>query len=432
METQFLADFHVERLPASYRPDAAIPARLVDGWYTGRGTGNGEMPNITDKWIKTLAGTRAGYLWDDRLKGFAVRILADGTVSYYLKYRTPTRKQRWHCIGPASLLACGAARARAEEILAAARLGRDLLGEQRVISVEPTVADLASKHQSLHRPPQISEGTFKNYEKAWRLHILPLLGRKKVAAIGEEDIKALLTCVANPGYANGIVRCFHNALSSCERWAPPWRPRGSNPVRHLRMNHETPRDRILSRDELRRFMSAMESMRPVVRSDCIDLFKLLLLTGAREREICKAEWSQVEWDFKGLKLRKTKNRTQRMVNMGDEGIAILRTLQVAQVRGGGLSRWIFPARHGRGPILYPHWAWYKVMSEAGIEDFRIHDLRHTAASYAHAFAGFSSRDVQDMLGHSDQSSTSRYLNLTDELRADGAERRNQAILKLAR
>jgi hypothetical protein len=105
--------------------------------------------------------------------------MADGTVNYYLKYRAPNRKQRFHCIGPATLISCPAARNRAEEILAAAKLGRDIIGEQRAESFEPTVADLAKKHQELHRPPQISEETFKHYECAWRLHIVPLLGKGK-------------------------------------------------------------------------------------------------------------------------------------------------------------------------------------------------------------------------------------------------------------
>ena len=66
-----------------------------------------------------------------------MQVMADGTVNYYLKYRAPNRKQRFHCIGPATLISCPAARNRAEEILAAAKHGQDIIGEQRAESFEP-------------------------------------------------------------------------------------------------------------------------------------------------------------------------------------------------------------------------------------------------------------------------------------------------------
>ena len=54
--------------------------------------------------------------------------------------------------------------------------------------------------------------------------------------------------------------------------------------------------------------------------------------------------------------------------------------------------------------------WDKIRRCAGLPDFRIHDLRHTAGSYAHSAAGLTQRQVADFLGHSKLETSSRYIH----------------------
>ena len=103
------------------------------------------------------------------------------------------------------------------------------------------MADLAKKHQELHRPPQISEETFKHYECAQRLHIVPLLGKGKSRRLATTTFSGSLRAfpiAAMPTPSSGASQRSYGlrGLEAARR------PRGSNPVRYLKKNHETPRD----------------------------------------------------------------------------------------------------------------------------------------------------------------------------------------------
>lgn len=389
------------------------------------------MPNITQVYVKSLAGSAPGFYWDTRLKGFAVRVLADGSASYYVKFRIrPSRKQKKHCIGPASLLKADQARERAAEILAQAQLGRDILAEARRVVDTPTVADLAARHLEECKPPQVTEGTWKNYECTWRVHIVPALGTKKVADLTASDVRRLLDSVPTKGAASNAVALLSNALNACERFKPtPWRPKYSNPIIDMKFGEPVARDRILTEQEMQALVAEVERFRKRhQRKDLASLFVLLLITGLRLREWMSAEWSHINWETKTLKLIKTKNGKQRIVPLSDQALYLLNEIRSFQVPA---AQWIFPARDGRGPQRSAWHYWSKILENAGIEDFRCHDLRHTAASYAHAFGGLSHSQVQQMLGHASPRATGRYLNLTDKMRREGAEKSSDAILAIA-
>ncbi len=381
---------------------------------------------ITEK--LNLAALAPGYHWDERLKGFAVRVLANGKASYYVQYRTIDRKQRKHCIGPVGVLKAAQARARAEELIAAARLGRDVIGDARKpAATNPTVAELGARRLELHKPPQILKATWLGYRSIWTAHILPLLGAKKVAEITVDDIHALMAGTKSAGMSNVVVRCFSSALKACEKWG--WRQRGSNPAEDVKKLWVPHRGRILSVEELRRLMVAIDEMKPTdSRPDLLDLIQLLLLTGLRLREWMNAEWPQIDWQFKVLRLSGTshnKNK-QRTIPLSEEALEILKPLR----RPG--ARFIFPAACGTKPYGEPWFRFQRVFERAKIENFRIHDLRHTTATYGHVYGGLSGVDVQGLLGHTTMAMTSRYLNASGEMNRSASERASATILKFAR
>ena len=144
-----------------------------------------------------------------------------------------------------------------------------------------------------------------------------------------------------------------------------------------------------------------------------DIIRLLLLTGCRKSEIVRLRWSEVRGDVLALADAKTGPRT---VPLNRQARRIL------ERQRRGESPFVFPSprdpSHPRGPELS---LWYRVRREAGFEDVRLHDLRHTHASHA-VMNGVAVPAVSRLLGHSDTRMTLRYAHLGDREIEQAAER----------
>ena len=132
--------------------------------------------------------------------------------------------------------------------------------------------------------------------------------------------------------------------------------------------------------------------------------RLLLLTGCRKSEILELRWSEVHEDALVLADSKTGPRTVPLS-------ARARLILERQPRGR--SEFVFPSRkeakRPRAPGLP---LWYTLRRGAGIEDVRIHDLRHTVASHA-VMNGVPVPVVARLLGHANVRMTLRYAHLSD-------------------
>lgn len=86
----------------------------------------------------------------------------------------------------------------------------------------------------------------------------------------------------------------------------------------------------------------------------------------------------------------------------------------------GDSEWVFPGRISGQPIKELKTLWKTLLKEAGLENVRIHDLRHTHASHL-VSSGLSLSIVGKLLGHTQASTTQRYAHLADEPLRQAAE-----------
>jgi integrase len=111
-----------------------------------------------------------------------------------------------------------------------------------------------------------------------------------------------------------------------------------------------------------------------VRAAFATLVRFALATGCRAREITGLEWSRVDLARHTAWLNQTKNGTPRGVPLNSDAIAVL------EAEGGKQPRYCFTYRGE--PIRWDltNTAWLTATRKAGIEDFRLHDLRHTWAS----------------------------------------------------
>jgi integrase len=249
-----------------------------------------------------------------------------------------------------------------------------------------------------------------------RLHVLPALRSRKVASIAYADIDRLhrkLSATA-PYQANRLAALLSKMFALAIRWEM----RPDNPCKGVERNQEEKRSRYLSPDELRRLIEALavHPSKPVANA-----VRLLLLTGARRGEVLGAEWSQ--FDLTEAIWVKPSSHTKQKREHRVPLSAPARQLLAEMKAEAGDSRYLFPARSGSdvGHLTEIKKSWSALCKAAGISGVRIHDLRHSYASFL-ASAGLSLPIIGALLGHSQPSTTARYAHLFDDPLRQATER----------
>ena len=241
-------------------------------------------------------------------------------------------------------------------------------------------------------------------ERIARQHLSPTFGARELADIQRHEVEDWLHGLSSGGLApatcNRILAVFKTICSLAVMRG--LLPAGQSPcagVSPFKLHEQ--RERYLSRDEAQRLMRALE------KSDRPEAFaiRLLLLTGARKSEILKARWENVRLDQRLLTVPLSKSGKPRHIPLSDEAIAVIRTIP----RQPG-NPWLFPGHAPGKPLSDLYLFWNRLRRSMGLADVRIHDLRHTFASFL-VNAGHSLYEVQKLLGHSDPRTTMRYAHL---------------------
>ena len=180
--------------------------------------------------------------------------------------------------------------------------------------------------------------------------------------------------------------------------------RTDNPCRKLHRYPERAHERFLSEREQ---AIAMEATDAAALAGEITIYaaagiKLALLTGARMGELCAAQWRDVDWQRRFIRLPTSKTGDPRTIYLNQAAIAVLRAIPHAGpfVIAGGR----------KGPYQNLSQSSVKVRRRAGLEDVRLHDLRHSFASAA-LKAGIPLAVVGALLGHKRMATTARYAHL---------------------
>jgi integrase len=187
----------------------------------------------------------------------------------------------------------------------------------------------------------------------------------------------------------------------------------ADPTQGLRYFREDSRDRRLERDELVRFLDALQTYgqsEPVIR----DFFLVSLFTGARRGNVMAMRWDQLDWEGKSWVIPMTKNGTPQRVPLEEVELVILRERAAQSKRdaegegnGAAESEYVFPGRGGRGHRQNVRPNWLKILAIAKIDDLRIHDLRRTLGSVM-ADTGASLPIIGKALNHLNLRSTMVY------------------------
>jgi integrase len=183
-----------------------------------------------------------------------------------------------------------------------------------------------------------------------------------------------------------------------------------NPVSRLSIDGGESRVRWITRNEAACLITEAEKCR---RPHLSIFIRLALNTGCRAGELLKLEWSRVDMENRGILLEAshTKSRKRRFIPLNDSAICAFNRIRVWQDERGLSSDFVFAWE--RGVIKSFQTSWTSALQRSGIENFRIHDLRHTFASWL-VMQGESIYVVKDLLGHSSITQTEIYAHLAPD------------------
>jgi integrase len=181
-------------------------------------------------------------------------------------------------------------------------------------------------------------------------------------------------------------------------------PLNTNPARLVEFNREVKRERLLTPDEAAALGSALEASRDRESPWTIAAILLLLFTGARRGEILGLEWAAIDLEAGTARLRDSKTGAKTLF-LSAAARAVLERLP----RRPDNPYVICGEIKGKPLIGLPR-AWRRIRKRAGLDDLRLHDLRHAFASAA-ASRGTPLLTIGKLLGHSQPSVTNRYAHL---------------------
>jgi integrase len=350
--------------------------------------------------------------FDCARRGFMLEVRRSGGKTYYQRYTDERGRERQYKIGPADVLSLAAARRKARTVAAEALVGTDPQDRRAELRAVPTLAELVRERYLPH---------VKSYKRSWctdetvlRLHILPALGPQYVDLIRAEPIAALVERMREKGYATGTTNRVVIVLRHIFNLARKWRVPGvtENATMGINLAPDVNRERFLSLEEAQRLLAAVERDENKVAASAI---MLLLLTGARRNEITHARWEYLDWEKRTLLVPISKSGKPRIIALNGVALELLRA-----IRTGNESLYIFPSPVTGQPSPSLHFPWQRIRVRAGLADLRLHDLRHSFASFL-VNKGISLYVVQGLLGHANARYTQRYAHLTADTLRDAAE-----------
>ena len=355
------------------------------------------------------AGRRAEFR-DRDLPAFGVSVDAAGGKTYFVEVRGERV-----ALGRHGAVSAGRARRLAAASLSrAAETGRS--APARPEPPVPTVADMSIRYMRDFVSRRCKPATVAQYRTTVEKHLLPVLGDLPVAAVGPRHVADLqLRLGDRPAAANAAVSTLSRLIRHAAELGLA--PAEADPCRFARRYRVRRRERFLTGDELRRLGAALDSLEAekLVSPHAAAAIRLLVLTGCRRNEILTLRWEDVRPEAGEIRLRDSKTGP-RTVCLSPASARVF--AGIPRLPG---NRWVFPGRKPDTCVSGIFGPWRRVRERAGLEDVRIHDLRHSFASRALAL-GESLPAIARLLGHAEVRTTARYAHLARDAVREAAAR----------
>lgn len=373
------------------------------------------MQKLTKKIIDvTLPQVKDLILWDSEIRGFMCKITPAGKKSYFLYYRTQEKRQRRPKIGDHGIMTCEQARSIAQRWLLEVSQGKDPSAEKQEKRQNPTVKELSEQYMNEYASRK-KISTQQEDNRLWKNNILPILGDLKVSSLSKNDISRFHQSLQHfPVAANRALALLSKALNLAELWG--YRPYHSNPCPYIKKYKEHKRERFLDRNEMNQLIKILDNeLQGKENIWALYAIYLLLMTGCRRSEILTLTWEEVDFDSQCLRLRDSKTG-KKVVYLSTPAVELFRIIpQKAN------NPYVICGDKEGAHLINLQKPWVRIRAKAGLEDVRLHDLRHTFASVA-VSNGLSLPIIGALLGHKQTQTTARYAHLIGQPLIEASEK----------
>lgn len=400
----------------------------------------------------TVAAAKPGekrlIIWDAVVPGFGLMVQPSGAMSWVCQYRAgkgrgaPTRRI---VIGDPSRLDPVDARKAARAQLARAALGEDPAGKAREDREALTVSDVADRFLKEHVAGKRKASTAAFYETVLNTHIRPAVGKRKARDLTRPIVARVHSAIAQkkavkagdrevkrggPFVANRALAVLAAMLAWAEKQEIVAFPDGL-PTKGIEPFSEDARERFLTPEELERLGAALaeaettglsyeideagpkarhapapENRRTIYSKHVTGALRFLLFTGCRLREALNLEWSHVDLS-RGLVFLPDSKTGRKTLVLAAPALTVLAEMP-------RIGRYVFSGETAgtkdevpRADLKKP---WARLCKHAELEGVRLHDLRHSFASFA-AGSNIGLPVIGKLLGHTQASTTNRYAHL---------------------
>ena len=377
---------------------------------------------ISRRTVEALKVEKDTVFWDSELPGFGERVHPSGRKFYIAQTRGRGKAAKPVTVGRHRVITPEEPRRRAALIVARIKAGDGSVPEPMAarLAYGPTVGDLARMYLEEQVAVRCKPSTAENYRLNVAKHIVPALARTPALAVDHRQVTELHHGLRQtPFMANRVVDTLSRIYNAAKDRGLI--PEASNPCRLVMNFRERARERFLIDEEFRRLGRVLAEAETCKGVSVYAVAAIrLLLTGCRKGEILKLRWSEVDLEAQELRLPDSKTGT-RTISLSPEAVQVLATIPrvdgnlyviAGRIKGKGMRNLNDP--------------WDIICERAGLEDMRIHDVRHSFASRALAL-GETLPVIGKLLGHTQIQTTARYAHLARDSIQTAAARTTGSI-----
>lgn len=357
-------------------------------------------------------GKRRLDIYDAKTKGLLLEVRPSGGKTFYLKYRDLRGRTRQAKLADVRDVNLTQARQLADRFRNRLAMGEDPYAEKVIAKSIPTINQFFYNQYLIF---------VKGYKRSWdtdecifRNHVAPRFGKKRLDEVTKHDIISMLhehkAKGGAVGSANRLVILCRYMFNLALKWETPGVTK--NPASGVTLFDDPPtKERYLTAEEVRRLYQAIcDSENTTLRY----IVTMLILTGARRREVLDAQWN--DFDFRTLiwRIPMTKSGKPRHIPMTEGVVALLESIPRID-----RCSYVFANPKTLKPFVSIFHSWDRARTNADLRDVRMHDLRHSFASFL-VNNGRSLYEVQKLLGHSQIKTTQRYAHLSENTLREAA------------
>lgn len=358
-------------------------------------------------------------MFDIQTKGLVLEVRESGGKTYYLRYQNQRGRTRQLRLADAKDVSLSQARALADKARNKIAMGEDPCDEKAVLRKVPTFGQFVADQYL----PYV-----KTYKRSWdtdisllKNHLLPRFENRYLDTIVRQDIIKMhhdrRASGAAAGSANRLLIMMRYIFNLAIRWdAPGIKANPCAGVPLLEVNNK--KERYLSVDEAQRLYEAVRASENTMLQYIVPM---LILTGARKREVLDAQWQDFDLARRIWRIPMSKSGKSRYVPLGDGAMTVLSTMPRSMK-----CEWAFANPQTNKPFVSVFCAWNTARKNAGLADVRMHDLRHSFASLL-VNSGRTLYEVQQILGHTQVKTTQRYAHLSQDTLLDAANAATRAV-----